>query len=147
MFVAASPDALLLGRFDQFIAGIGVGDADQKFGAFPRALALEIHSAVFRDHIMGHGTWNRYNAAGRQSRNDAGYLFTFLTFFERRQTDKSLPPLDLKAELMKSSWPPVPVMWRGPEDSEQTCPYRSISMALLTDTSLSCADAMFRSFV
>jgi hypothetical protein len=35
---------------------------------------------------------------------------------------KALPPLDMAAPVRKSSWPPVPLICRVPEDSEQTWP-------------------------
>ncbi|MBQ6583348.1 MAG: hypothetical protein IJH77_05940 [Mogibacterium sp.] len=47
------------------------------------------------------------------------------------------PPLECIAPKAKSNAPPVPENCIGPMDSEQICPVRSISIAVLTETMLS----------
>ena len=34
----------------------------------------------------------------------------------------ALPPRAIAAPVRKSSWPPVPLIWRRPELSDATCP-------------------------
>ena len=41
------PDLLLLGRTDEFLAEVGVGDGNERFCAFPAASAGEVDRAVF----------------------------------------------------------------------------------------------------
>ena len=43
----------------------------------------------------------------------------------------AFPPGDAWAPRIQSSWPPVPLIWRAPTDSEHTCPFRSTLSALL----------------
>ena len=50
---------------------------------------------------------------------------------------KALPPGERAAPSRKSSWPPVPLIWRVPELSAQIWPYRSTEMQLLMETKLS----------
>lgn len=41
---------------------------------------------------------------------------------------RALPSSDMRAPLMKSSWPPAPLMMRRPYEPDTICPMRSISM-------------------
>ena len=52
---------------------------------------------------------------------------------------KALPPRDMYAPVVKSSCPPVPLIWRRPDDSELIWPNRSTSTQLLMATTLSLA--------
>src|ERR1035438_3865599 len=45
-----------------------------------------------------------------------------------------LPPFDAYAPRTNCSCPPVPLMWRCPEDSDDACPCRSICVVLLIAT-------------
>ena len=60
---------------------------------------------------------------------------------------KLLPPLDRYAPMTKSSWPPVPEMWRVPALSELIWPKISISTALLMEMKLSISETTCTSFV
>ena len=50
----------------------------------------------------------------------------------------ALPPGDLAAPRLKSTWPPTPEKNFEPMESAQTWPVRSISSAVLTATILCC---------
>jgi len=60
----------LLGRFGQFIAEFGVGDADERLGAVLGALAAQLGDAVFGDDVVDVVFAGGHVRAGRERGGD-----------------------------------------------------------------------------
>ena len=97
-----------------------MGNADESFGPFPGGFSLEIDFAELRHHILGNGAGQGDDAAGIKNRSDAGTYRAVLGRHRGGETDKGFSALGMESPVSKIKLSPVPVMWRNPEDSEET---------------------------
>ena len=91
-------------------------DGHERLGALPRAAPGEVDHAVLRGQIIRLRARRRDDIAA-EVRQDARVAHAL----DVMQMN-ALPPRAMAAPVRKSSWPPVPLIWRRPELSDATCP-------------------------